>query len=92
MKAAATAVTGMRRQHRPIKMKDRIFLGEDQQWYFNVRGNQAVGPFDTSQAAAEALAEHVRSCKRRFELTLPWPSDWRGARLFRRPPVTAKTG
>jgi hypothetical protein len=73
-------------------MKDRIFLGEDQQWYFNVRGNQAVGPFATSQAAAEALAEHVQSCKRRFELTLPWPNEWRSPRLFRRSAATAKHG
>jgi hypothetical protein len=71
-------------------MKDRIFLGEDQQWYFNVRGNQAVGPFASSEAAADALTEHVRSCKRRIELTLPWPTEWRTLRLFRRQPDAAQ--
>jgi hypothetical protein len=65
-------------------MKDRIFLGEDQQWYFNVRGNQAVGPFASSQDAADALSKHVKSCKRRTELALPWPSEWHPARLLRR--------
>jgi hypothetical protein len=63
---------------------DRIFQGEDQQWYFNVRGNQAVGPFATSQLAAEALIRHVRTCKRRTELAVPWPRDWSPARLLRR--------
>jgi hypothetical protein len=65
-------------------MKDRIFLGEDQQWYFNVRGNQAVGPFASSQDAAEALSKHVKSCKRRTELSVPWPRDWHPARLLKR--------
>jgi hypothetical protein len=73
-------------------MKDRIFLGEDQQWYFNVRGNQAIGPFVSSQAAADALSEHVRSCRRRVELTLPWPIEWRAPRLFRRQPAAAQNG
>jgi hypothetical protein len=69
---------------------DRIFQGEDQQWYFNVRGNQAAGPFPSSQHAAEALARHVRTCKRRIELSVPWPRDWSPARLLRRSASTAR--
>jgi hypothetical protein len=65
-------------------MKDRIFLGEDQQWYFNVRGNQAAGPFASSEDAAVALMEHVKSCKRRTEFALAWPSEWTPTRLLRR--------
>jgi hypothetical protein len=63
---------------------DRIFQGEDQQWYFNVRGNQAAGPYPSSQHAAEALARHVKVCKRRAEFTVSWPRDWRPTRLLRR--------
>ena len=63
---------------------DRIFQGEDQQWYFNVRGNQAVGPFASLQDADDALSRHVTTCKRRTELTSPWPRDWNPVRLLRR--------
>ena len=65
-------------------MTERIFLGEDQLWYFHVRGNQAVGPFPSSQEAAEALARHVTACKRRTESALPWPTEWSPARLLKR--------
>ncbi|MFU8815990.1 MAG: DUF6316 family protein [Pseudomonadales bacterium] len=64
--------------------KDRIFLGEDQQWYFNVRGNQAAGPFASKQEAGEALSKHVSTCKRRTEFALAWPSEWSPTRLLRR--------
>lgn len=63
---------------------DRIFQGEDQLWYFNVRGNQAVGPFASLNDACDALNAHVRSCKRRTEFTLSWPQEWHPARLLRR--------
>lgn len=63
---------------------DRIFQGEDQQWYFNVRGNQAVGPFASLSDAGDALRTHVRSCQRRMDITLPWPQEWNPARLLRR--------
>jgi hypothetical protein len=69
---------------------DRIFQGEDQQWYFNVRGNQAVGPFESLQSASDALARHVKACKRRTEFVLPWPRDWSPARLLRRSTSTAR--
>ncbi len=63
---------------------DRIFQGSDQQWYFNVRGNQAVGPFASFHDAGNALSTHVKTCKRRTDATAPWPSDWNPARLLRR--------
>lgn len=69
---------------------DRIFQGEDQQWYFNVRGNQAVGPFASVQDAGDALRKHVKTCKRRTDFTLPWPRDWSPSRLLRRPASAAR--
>lgn len=63
---------------------NRIFQGEDQQWYFHVRGNQAVGPFPSHLDAGTALGEHVRVCKRRTDLTIPWPREWTPTRLLRR--------
>lgn len=44
----------------------RIYQGEDAQWYFNVRGNQSMGPFDTYRGAESALQKHVSSCNRRL--------------------------
>lgn len=63
---------------------DRIYQGEDQQWYFNVRGNQAVGPFASQHEAGAALRAHVKTCKRRTDFTLPWLQDWNPAKLLRR--------
>ena len=39
---------------------DRIFQGDDQQWYFNVRGNHAVGPFISFSEADDALRRQLR--------------------------------
>ncbi len=63
---------------------NRIFQGEDQQWYFHVRGNQAAGPFASQQEAGSALNQHVRACQRRTEFALPWPRAWTPTRLLRR--------
>ncbi len=69
---------------------ERIFQGEDQQWYFNVRGNQAAGPFPSFKDAADALARHVKVCKRRTDFTLPWPREWTPSRLLRRSQSAAR--
>ncbi len=42
---------------------DRIYQGEDERWYFNVRGNLAKGPFPTCQAAEDALNLYLRRCR-----------------------------
>lgn len=63
---------------------NRIFQGDDAQWYFHVRGNQAVGPFTSAQDAGAALGEHVKTCKRRTDFTVPWPRGWAPTRLLRR--------
>lgn len=42
---------------------DRIYQGEDDRWYFNVRGNLAKGPFITYTDAEDALNQHVRQCR-----------------------------
>ena len=69
----------------------RIFQGEDQQWYFHVRGNQAVGPFPSPQEAGTSLAEHVRTCQRRTD-SMPWLRQLTPGRLLRRPaPATRHT-
>ena len=46
----------------------RIYQGQDAQWYFNVRGNQSMGPYDTYIAADSALQTHVSSCNRRLRI------------------------
>ena len=64
---------------------ERIFQGEDQQWYFSVRGNQAAGPFASLQEAETALAEHVQSCRRRSDTVFGWPESLKPSRLLKRP-------
>ncbi|MEQ8857017.1 MAG: hypothetical protein RIC56_00080 [Pseudomonadales bacterium] len=63
---------------------NRIFQGEDQHWYFHVRGNQAAGPFASVQEAGSALNEHVKTCQRRTDFSLAWPRHWMPVRLLRR--------
>ena len=48
---------------------DRIYQGEDALWYFNVRGNHSKGPFETHNAAEEALRRHIRTCSRQVDMT-----------------------
>jgi hypothetical protein len=69
---------------------DRIFQGEDQQWYFNVRGNQAVGPFVSLTEAEGALNRHVKSCVRRTQGGVGWPSQLTPSRLLRKPRAAAR--
>jgi hypothetical protein len=45
----------------------RIYQGKDAQWYFNVRGNQSMGPYDTYRIAESALQKHVSACNRRLQ-------------------------
>lgn len=53
---------------------DRIYQADDELlWYFNVRGNQSMGPFDSYHAAQTALGEHVDACSRRLNGNIAWP-------------------
>jgi len=63
---------------------ERVFLGEDGQWYFNVRGNQANGPFASQHEAEQQLIRHVNLCRNRVEGGITWPQDLKPARLLRR--------
>ena len=51
---------------------DRIYQGEDEHWYFNVRGNMAKGPYSTFADAEDALVQHVRQWHRPIGSS-PWP-------------------
>lgn len=51
---------------------DRIYQGEDEHWYFNVRGNIAKGPFATRADAEASLTQHVRQWHRPLGSS-PWP-------------------
>jgi hypothetical protein len=52
---------------------DRIYQGEDALWYFNVRGNQAKGPFESHSSAEIALRAHIRSCSRHIDVSRMLP-------------------
>ena len=63
---------------------ERIYQGEDQGWYFSIRGNQAMGPFLTYPDAESALEAHVESCQHRISGSLRWPRSWHPLRTLRR--------
>lgn len=42
---------------------DRIYQGDDEHWYFKVRGNLPKGPFVSYAEAETALEKHVRQCR-----------------------------
>ncbi|MGE0624210.1 MAG: DUF6316 family protein [Pseudomonadales bacterium] len=50
---------------------DRIYQGDDDRWYFNVRGNMAKGPYETRADAEKALLAHVRQWHRPLSSS-PW--------------------
>ena len=43
---------------------DRIYQGDDDRWFFNVRGNLPKGPYGSFEEAEDALNAHVRQCRR----------------------------
>jgi hypothetical protein len=61
----------------------RIYQGQDAQWYFNVRGNQSMGPYSTYQNAELALTAHVSACNRRLKAPELMPKLF-GPRMSRR--------
>ncbi len=62
---------------------ERIYQGEDDLWYFNVRGNLAKGPFTSHDDAEGALNDHVRQCRRLSGAPL-WPKPLRSLKIRRR--------
>jgi hypothetical protein len=67
-----------------VNLNDRIYQGEDDQWYYHTRGNNAAGPFDSEQAAEKALAKQVRHWSGTHSPLQAWPRAWHPGRLFRR--------
>lgn len=45
---------------------ERIYQGEDDLWYFNVRGNLAKGPFASHQEAELVLHQNLRQWQKPF--------------------------
>ncbi|MCH1550929.1 MAG: hypothetical protein L7T19_07180 [Pseudomonadales bacterium] len=46
---------------RSVIINKRIYLSDDDQWYWRLRGGDTVGPFDSQEAAELSLAEKMRS-------------------------------
>ena len=61
----------------------RTYQGDDEQWYFKVRGNQTMGPYPSPQDAAHALNVYVAACRERVEGRLHWPRLFHPWRLRR---------
>jgi len=63
---------------------NRIYQGEDDRWYFNVRGNLPKGPFVSYTDAESALTDHVRACRRPLA-TPSWARALKSLKSGRRP-------
>ena len=58
---------------------DRIYQGDDDRWYFNVRGNLAKGPFESHRDAEQALGAHLRQWQKPFA-NATWSNPLRALR------------
>jgi hypothetical protein len=64
---------------------ERIYQNDTGLWYFNVRGNQAMGPYQNRTEAQSMLIEHVAVYKRRLAPPAnAWPRVMQLAGLLRR--------
>ena len=61
----------------------RIYQGDDDQWYFKVRGNQTMGPYPNHSDAQHALGVFVSACRERVEGRFRWPRIFHPLRLRR---------
>jgi hypothetical protein len=59
---------------------ERIYQGNDELWYFNVRGNLVKGPFTTFHEAEMALIHDLRQWQKPF--TRPtWPKPLQSLKI-----------
>jgi len=65
-------------------VNDRIYLGDDDHWYYRARGNTSVGPFEHRQQAEQTLAKQIRSWSGRAYPRTSWSGDAKAPRIFRR--------
>lgn len=65
-------------------MQDRIYKAEDGQWYFRVRGNAAVGPYEHRPDAERELAQRLRQWRSGMGPKRVWPRNLHPFRLVRR--------
>lgn len=66
----------------------RTYQGDDGQWYFKVRGNQTMGPYENHHDAAHAVSVYVAACRERVEGRFRWPRlihPWRLRRAASEP-------
>ncbi len=65
-------------------MNERIYRGDDDSWYYRARGNDAVGPFLTRQAAEQALSKQMSSWSGNTRPRAVWARHLPSNKLFRR--------
>jgi len=65
-------------------VNERIYLGDDEQWYYRARGNTSVGPFTSRQQAEEALAKQIRGWSGRAHPRSAWSREVKTPKIFRR--------
>ena len=65
-------------------VNERIYRGDDGSWYYRARGNDAVGPYDSQEAAEAALDRQVQSWSGRGKPRTIWTQHLPSSKLFRR--------
>ena len=68
---------------------ERIYQGNDDLWYFNVRGNLAKGPFATYHEAEMALVYHLRQWQKPFDKPA-WPRQLKSLKVRRQRSAEAR--
>ena len=68
----------------PVEVNDRIFLADDQLWYYRTRGNNKVGPFETRADAERRLERQLTTWKGRIGTNESQARTNHSPRLFRR--------
>ena len=63
---------------------ERIYKGDNEQWYYRARGNHSVGPFESSHLAEKALTKQINSWSGKTGPSSVWPRHLQPSRIFRR--------
>jgi hypothetical protein len=71
-------------EERSEGMDERIYKGENEEWFYRARGNHSVGPFENYHSAEKALTKQINSWSGKAGPIATWPRQLKPSRIFRR--------
>ncbi len=63
-------------------LSERIYQGDDDQWYYRTRGNQSAGPFPDHNSAEQALKDQISAWAPQPKAA--WSRHFQPSKIFRR--------